>query len=150
MKTCAIGQVVKPADISRNATCIGLLFIIGLLLSACRPEVEVAKDSPASGVYTLVTVNGSNVPNVVSHEGAKLQVLSGTFTINPDGTCSSKMVFVPPSGAETTREVSATYTRDGRKLNMEWKGAGKTTGTIEGDTFTMNNEGMDFAYRKQP
>jgi len=31
---------------------------------------------------------------------------------------------------------------------MQWKGAGITTGTIEGSTFTMNNEGMKFVYKK--
>jgi hypothetical protein len=77
-----------------------------------------------------------------------LQVRSGTFTINADGTCSTKTVFVPPSGQEATREVSATYTKEGAKLTMQWKGAGTTTGTIEGDTFTMNNEGMLFVYKK--
>jgi hypothetical protein len=31
---------------------------------------------------------------------------------------------------------------------MRWKGAGTTTGNIQGSDFTMNNEGMIFAYRK--
>jgi hypothetical protein len=31
---------------------------------------------------------------------------------------------------------------------MQWKDAGTTTGTIEGNTFTMDNEGMVFAYKK--
>jgi hypothetical protein len=47
-----------------------------------------------------------------------------------------------------TREVKATYTRQGSKLTMQWEGAGMTTGTVEGDMFTMNNEGMVFSYRK--
>jgi hypothetical protein len=58
------------------------------------------------------------------------------------------MLFVPPSGAESTREVSATYMREGSQLNMQWKGAGKTSGTIKGNTFTMDNEGMVFTYQK--
>jgi hypothetical protein len=40
------------------------------------------------------------------------------------------------------------YTKKGSKLIMQWKGAGTTTGTIECSTFTMNNEGMLFVYRK--
>ncbi len=31
---------------------------------------------------------------------------------------------------------------------MKWERAGITTGTVEGSSFTMNNEGMNFAYRK--
>jgi hypothetical protein len=31
---------------------------------------------------------------------------------------------------------------------MQWKDAGKTVGSIDGNTFTMENEGMVFVYRK--
>ena len=31
---------------------------------------------------------------------------------------------------------------------MKWQGAGLTTGTVEGNTFTMDNEGMLFVYKK--
>ena len=124
----------------------GLLLAAGLFLSGCGAKVASGND-PA-GVYTLVTVNGSKVPAAISHEGANLQVRSGTFTINANGTCSSKLVFLPPSGAEASREVKATYTQSGAKLDMKWEGAGTTTGTLDGATFTMNNEGMVFVYRK--
>ena len=119
-----------------------------LILSACKPETKVAKESDPSGDYVLVSVSGNPVPASVDHDGVKLQVRSGTFTINADGTCGTKTVFVPPSGQEATRQVSATYTKEGSKLTMQWKGAGMTTGTLEGNTFAMNNEGMLFVYRK--
>jgi hypothetical protein len=51
-------------------------------------------------------------------------------------------------GRDAAIEVKATYTREGPKLTMKWQGAGTTIGTVEGDIFTMNNEGMVFAYRK--
>jgi hypothetical protein len=31
---------------------------------------------------------------------------------------------------------------------MQWQGAGSNTGTVDGKTFTMDNEGMIFAYQK--
>lgn len=124
------------------------MLAIGLLLSGCKPEAKVAPDADPTGLYALVSVNGTQVPATIDHDGTALKVNSGTFTINADGTCSTKTVFVPPSGIEATREVSATYTREGSKLTMQWKGAGTTTGTVEGKTFTMNNEGMLFVYRK--
>lgn len=58
------------------------------------------------------------------------------------------MAFALPSGADSSREVKATYTRQGSTLTTKRDGAGMTTGTVEGDPFTMNNEGMIFAYRK--
>ena len=31
---------------------------------------------------------------------------------------------------------------------MTWAGAGTTVGTVEGNTFTMTNEGMVLVYRR--
>ena len=73
---------------------------------------------------------------------------SGAFVISPDGTCSSKLIFSMPGGGDSAREVKATYTRRGPTLTMQWEGAGTTTGNVEGDAFTMNNEGMIFVYRR--
>jgi hypothetical protein len=119
-----------------------------IFISAFQKQQTTASTADPTGVYKLVSVDGKTVPASVSHEGTTLQIRSGAFTINADGTCSSKMIFVPPSGTEATLEVSATYTKEGSKLTMQWKDAGKTVGSIDGNTFTMENEGMVFVYRK--
>jgi hypothetical protein len=127
----------------------GLLSLLMVAVGAgCRPVAKVAADINPVGTYTLVSVDGNKVPCTLQHEGASPTIKSGTFTINADGTCSSKVVFSLPSGGDTSREVKATYTRQGSNLTMQWEGAGTTTGTVEADAFTMNNEGMIFAYRK--
>jgi hypothetical protein len=120
---------------------LGMILSLGLILAGCAQRPKLAKDNDVTGTYALISVNGANVPAIVTHGGARLQVRSGTFTINADGTCDSKVVFVPPSGSETSREVRATYSRLGSKLKMRWEGAGITTGSVQGNTFTMNNEG---------
>jgi hypothetical protein len=148
MKTATIHLTVKASTLTQRALQLCFLLSAGLLLSACKPETNVATNFDPSGDYALVSVNGNPVPASVSHEGTALQVRSGTFTIKADGSCSTKTVFVPPSGQEATREVSATYIQKGAKLTMKWQGAGTTIGTVEGNTFTMNNEGMVFVYRK--
>jgi len=124
-----------------------LLLIIGIW-AGCRPEKKGAAGIDPVGNYALVSVDGKQVPCTVQHDGQSVAVKSGTFTINPDGTCSSRVAFSAPSGDEHSREVKAQYTQQGSKLTMKWEGAGTTTGTVEGDTFTMNNEGMIFRYRK--
>ena len=142
-------QAHIPAKVTtKHALQLCVLLIAGLLLSACKPEAKVAESSDPAGVYALVSVNGNKVPASVSHDGTALQVRSGTFTIKADGTCSTKTVFVPPSGSEVARDVTATYTKEGSKLIMQWQGAGTTTGTIEGNNFSMDNEGMKFVYKK--
>ena len=126
--------------------CLFLLF--GFVVLGCMKKEIASNGSDPAGVYTLISVNGHRVPGSISHQGVALRVRSGTFIINADGTCSSKTVFVPPSGTEVTRNVTATYTRHGSKLTMKWKGAGITVGTIQENTFTMDNEGMIFIYKK--
>ena len=127
--------------------CLLPLFMV-LLCVGCRQEATVAADIDPAGTYTLVSVDGNEVPATVEHDGRTLTVKSGIFIINADGTCSSEVGFSVASGDVANRVVKATYTREGSELTMRWEGAGVTQGTVEGDTFTMNNEGMIFAYRK--
>jgi hypothetical protein len=148
MKSAQDHIALKSITTIKHVLPVCFLLAAGLLLSACKQEARVASGGDLTGVYALVTVNGNQMPASISHEGTSLQVRSGTFTIKADGTCGTKTVFVPPSGSELAREVSATYTKDGSKLTMQWQGAGTTTGTVQGNTFTMDNEGMVFVYKK--
>jgi len=125
-----------------------LLIMLGGLSAQAGAESTPNPTNDICGVYTLVSVDGKKLPATIEHEGASLQIRSGKFTINADGNCRSQMTFVPPSGKEATVEVTATYQRMGTKLDMQWQGAGRTTGTIEGGTFTMKNEDMLLTYRK--
>lgn len=121
----------------------------GLVLLAAPFDTSGASGTGIAGVYDLIAVNGSAVPATVSHGPVELEVGSGTFTIKPGGTCRSEVRFGKAGGAEILREVNATYTREAATLRMQWEGAGTTSGTIEGDRFEMNNEGLVFTYRKQ-
>lgn len=145
----------------RGTRQVNKLWLLPLLMVVvcvgCRQEAKVpagtkeakaAADVNPVGTYTLVSVDGNKVPCALQHEGQTPTIKSGSFVINADGTCSSKVDFSLPSRGDSTREVKATYSQEGAKLTMKWEGAGITTGTVEGDTFTMNNEGMIFAYRK--
>jgi hypothetical protein len=129
-----------------------LLCVLPLLLSAaCGGGQETSAapiDVDPTGTYTLASIDGKQVPCELTHEGHSMAIRSGIFIINADGTCSSKVAFSVDSGEEVNREVKANYTKEGRKLTMKWEGAGTTIGTVKGDTFTMDNEGMVFVYRK--
>lgn len=118
-----------------------------VILSGCT-EKNAAPATGRDETYRLVSVNGNALPASLSHEGAALKVLSGSFAFEAGGTCRSTTVFAAPSGKETQREVSATYTENGANVTMRWKGAGRTTGSIAGNTLTMHNEGMIFVYEK--
>jgi len=117
------------------------------LAGCAKKDHGDATPNPA-GTYSLASVDGQAVPCKVSHEGHEMEVKSGRFVIEPGGTCSSETTFAVSGHADVVREVKANYTQDGTTLTMKWEGAGTTTGKIEEGTFTMNNEGMIFVYRK--
>ncbi len=123
------------------------ILVAGVLIPGCGQQ-KASQPTGSTDRYTLVSVDGKPVPASISHEGVPLKVLSGTFTLNPDGTCSTRTTFVPPSGSEVSRDANATYTRTGSTLTMSWQGAGTTTGALHGNDFFMTNEGMAFVYRK--
>lgn len=146
MKPIQITDLSK--SLMNHVVLLSALLVTGLLLSACKQEQSASAGKDITGVYSLTAVDGKSVPATISHDNSVLQVRSGSFTVSGDGSCSSKTTFVPPNGAETTREVKATYTKEGPKLTMKWEGAGTTTATIEGGTLTLNNEGMLLVYKK--
>jgi len=125
-----------------------LSLFVTVALAACSQPGNAGTNDPPRGTYALVSVDGKKVPCLLQHDGHTLLIKSGTFSFDPTGTCISKMVFSPPSGNEATREVKATYAQQGSKLTMRWERAGTTIGTVEGDQFTMKNEGMVLLYRK--
>lgn len=131
------------------ARVLGWLGVLTLLMgSGCHRPAGGLESQAFHGVFVLQTVDGLDLPAKVVHGKDQVEVRSGSMTFNEDGTCVSRTVFVPPSGVEANREVVADYTRHGSKVRMTWSGAGKTVGTIEGKAFTMNNEGMVFAYQQ--
>jgi hypothetical protein len=127
---------------------LGAVLTAGLLLTACAAGTSGVSGGGLVGVYRLVSVDDKPLPAGVDHGGTTLWVRSGSFTFHADGTCGTRTTFVPPSGTEIVREVRADYTRDGSRLRMRWHGAGTTSGSIQGDTFTLNNGGMTFVYRR--
>jgi hypothetical protein len=142
-------QNIKQRDTTWRSFNLGLLLLLMAMVGfGCKPESKVVAGPNLVGAYNLVSVNGNNVPCTIQHEGQSPTIKSGIFTINADGTCSSKVDFSLPAGGDSSREVKAAYTREGSKLTMKWEGAGTTTGTVQGNTFTMDNEGMVLVFRK--
>lgn len=129
-----------------------LLAATGLSLAACTSRDATSEPIDTAGTYALISVDGKPVPAVISHDEVPIRVVSGSFTINADGTCGTKTVFAGPRGGELTREVKATSTQTRIehvvKFTMRWEGAGMTVGTSDGTTFTMDNEGLLWVYRK--
>ena len=143
-----------PANFSLGIRLINICALVALAaMTACTlagctsGDHNSAKIDP-SGVYSLVSVDDKPVPCEVMHGETAMTIKSGVFTIDADGTCSSLMSFSVAGNEDVSREVKATYTATGSELTMKWERAGTTIGQVEGNRFTMNNEGMVLAYEK--
>ncbi len=124
------------------------MLVVALFAYGCQGSTGSATQDEVTGIYYLVRVDGSEAPAAVHHDGTMMEVRSGTLIISDDGTCFSRTRFTPHGGEEMTREAYAKYKVEGSRLFMKWKGAGTTEGTVQGDTFVMNNHGMIFEYAK--
>lgn len=130
----------------RFESIVVLLLAGGLGTTSCAGAQAGPERPDPAREYVLVSVDGLSVPADVADHGMELRVVSGVMSLEADGTCTSRTVFQPPSRAEMTREVRATYTMAGDSLTLHWEGAGTTVGVLQGDTFTMDNAGMVLVY----
>lgn len=125
-----------------------LAFLLLCMLARGQAQTaDKAATSPA-GVYTLLSVDGKNVPCVINHDGRKMNVQAGTFTITTNGQVTSVMTVSVGDRKDIRIERTATYTVKNSELTMKWQNAGMTKGALAGQTFTMTNEGMAYVYRK--
>jgi len=124
------------------------VMIAVLFLAACQTADTSVDNNDITGIYYLVKVDGAAVPTTVSHDGVALGVRSGVFIISDNGTCFSRIRFVPAGGDAMTREAHAKYRVKDSRLIMHWKGAGMTEGNVAGQTFIMDNHGMIFEYTR--
>lgn len=149
MKTIPFSSHNHPEPCAPRILALSLLAVLPLLaLTGCKPATPATADINPAGDYTLVSVDGQSLPCRLTHEGVSPTIKSGVFSITADGHCRSLINFSVPAHGDMSREVTATYTRTGSELTMQWEGAGMTKGQLNGNQFTMNNEGMIFAYRK--
>ncbi len=149
MKTKPTFININPETCTPRIIALGLLAVLLLLaLTGCQAGAQGNAVTNVPGNYILVSVDGKSVPCNLTHEGVAMVVKSGSFTINADGTCRSLSTFAVPPHPDIHRDVQATYTQTGAELTMRWQGAGMTTGRVNDNEFTMNNEGMIFFYRK--
>src|SRR5271154_5861782 len=110
MKTKPQSSETNLETCAPRVLALGLLAILLLALTGCKNQKPAATPSEINpaGVYTLVSVDGKNLPCNLTHEGVAMMVKSGSFTINADGTCRSVSSFSVPPNPDIHREVKAT------------------------------------------
>ena len=139
----------SAVNYSARIIALGVLAFL-LILTIARGHAQSADQTAASpvGIYTLVSIDGKNVPCSINHEGKKMDVQSGTFTVATNGQITSVMVVSVGDRKDVHVQRTATYTAKNSELTMKWQKAGMTKGRVADKTFTMTNEGMAYVYQK--
>ena len=102
-----------------------------------------------AGVYTLVSLNGQALPTSVAEGGRQIEVVSGTLTLGSDHTVRVSTSYrLSPGAAPATNEVSGTYSIQGDALTFSYSNGGRNSGTLDGDTLRVTNEGVVWTYRR--
>jgi hypothetical protein len=138
---------LQPAASALLGLCL-LSAFLALAGTGCKSEPSGNVAIDPTGIYALISVDGKDLPCALSHEGMSPTIKTGVFTINADSNCTSVITFSLPQRGDLSKEVKATYVREGANLTLTWEGAGMTMGNVNGNTFTMTNESMVFVYRK--
>lgn len=130
---------------------IAVLALLLLPLSACGGD-STGPDNSFAGSYELRSIGGSPLPFTVIQVGAdRLEVVSGTLTINEDGTFSDRATFrITESGNVTTEQeaVAGTYTRNNNAFTFSDTDGDVYSGSLQGNTMTVTVEGLILVYQK--
>ncbi|HJU72752.1 MAG TPA: hypothetical protein VJ717_03330 [Gemmatimonadaceae bacterium] len=121
------------------------------LLAGCGDDDSTGPDEGIAGVYTLLTINGQQLPVVVQQQGSdRAEITQGSVTINENGTFTDvTQVRFTISGqvSNDTETASGTWTRTGSTLQfsptspsgstpytMTWDGDDRLTQVFQGFT----------------
>jgi len=123
---------------------IFLCLVVALALAACQGEAN-----DPTGTYNMVSIDGNALPFAPVHGGQSgPEIVGGSLTLEAEGGFAFSLEYRIPGRPSQTNNMTGTYTIEGAECMLQWKGAGKTACTWEGDQLSFNNEGMIFAFQR--
>ena len=131
---------------------VGLALASLAILSSCTALDSIASGSRVRGTYELWTVNGSSVPAVVYQEpGYRLEVLSAAFTLEDDGSYSEAGIVREMINGQTQTRSSSSYgyyDYYNGELTFDENSGRRYYGTVDGNTLTIDDQGVRMTYRR--
>jgi hypothetical protein len=122
------------------------------ILSGCTALDSIAGAGRVRGTYELWSVNGSSVPAVVYQEpGYRLEVLSAAFTLEDDGSYSEAGIVRETINGQTSTRSSSSYgyyDYYNGELTFDESSGRRYYGTMNGNTLTIDDQGVQMSYRR--
>jgi hypothetical protein len=128
----------------------GTIAVAIFAVAACGGAADTTAPSSIAGTYSLQTVNGQIPPVVLVQDASyKLEILSGSYTINTDNTYSAVASFretdngvVTPS----TESETGTYSLHGSSITFTDSDGFEVDANISGGRLTISAPGLTVLY----
>lgn len=115
--------------------------VIAATLAGVACNDGIAADDTARGDYTLVSVDGAQLPAVVSDDGSTVvEVTAGRAQLHADGTCDVRRDLRTTTGGDASTSTDAqgcTWTRSGSAIFLTLNAGGVYPGTWDDTVFTL-------------
>lgn len=117
--------------------------------SSTAPAVDA--NAAAVGVYTLKTVDGSNLPAPAKDDKGVVAgtFTSGTVTLSANGTFTASLNYTLPNGTSGSSPSTGTYSVSGNTVTFVVPGSPNRVATFSGgNTVTIMNNTQTMVYMK--
>jgi hypothetical protein len=117
-----------------------------LILPAVGCESSTGSEPSVAGTYTLQTINGGPLPGTVQ---VNTKVNASQIVLDDVSLFSGFFKFSVNAGPEQTETWTGTYVRNGSNFTFNNPNdSDPETGTVVGNTLTLNAGGHVFVYTK--
>ena len=131
-------------------------FALVLVITGCGDSSTEPDPNAHVGTYTVVSINGSNLPAVLGVEdGMTISFVSGSMTFTANNTVAGAIKVRGTLGTTVIEEeesLAGTYARNGNSILVTWSDDGSTqpmTFDENKEELTFTSEGNVFLLRKQ-
>ncbi|MGK2936176.1 MAG: lipocalin family protein [Gemmatimonadaceae bacterium] len=125
---------------------------VGLVAACGGGDDGINEPASIAGTYILQTLDGQAPPVVVfDASGFKVEIVSGNFVLNANGSFTTTVVFrITEDSAVTTESESytGTYAVTGSTVNFTYSDGDTDSATLEGNTLTFSDGGSTAVFRK--
>ena len=153
-------QPLAQLLLSLGTTLFGAHLMRRLIPLILAIAVACGSDSPTqptnasiAGTWNLTSVNGTGLPFVINQSGTdKVELVSDVVTATATGTYTEMFSFRETLNGvvtTTTEPDNGTYTINGTAITLHSSTNGSITGALNGNTFTLVDQGFVFLFTKQ-
>ena len=128
-----------------------LALTIALSSSSTSPGSAVpnADTVVVAGTYVLQSLDAKVLPASITEGGMSVEVTASTMTLTAGDSIQVSTTFrVSSAATPITQVVRGTYRVQGTTLSFSYENGGTNSGTLNGSTLQMTNDGVVWLYRR--